>query len=89
MSRDTDIPRNGWVAGIGRWNSSAFTQTGVVDLMLAPSDGKKLYGVRGKHAIFYFDNSGSLCIKSPPLGTPIFLGTEESSSGLRVVSSRS
>jgi hypothetical protein len=86
-----DIPRNGWVAGIGRWNSdsSAFTRTGVVDLMLAPSDGKKLYGVRGKHAIFYFDSSGSLCIKSPPPGTPIFLGTEEFSSGSRVVSSRS
>jgi len=85
-----DVPRNGWVAGIGRWNSdcSAFTRTGVVDLMLAPSDGKKLYGVRGKHAILYFDNSGSLCIKSPPLGTPIFLGTEEFLSGLRVVSSR-
>jgi hypothetical protein len=32
--------RNGWVAGIGRWNSnsSAVTRTGVVDLMLAPSD---------------------------------------------------
>jgi hypothetical protein len=86
-----DIPRNGWVAGIGRWNSdsSAFTRTGVVDLILAPSDGKKLYGVRGKHAIFYFDSSGSLCIKSPPPGTPIFLGTEEFSSGSRVVSSRS
>ncbi|KFY93769.1 hypothetical protein V500_03543, partial [Pseudogymnoascus sp. VKM F-4518 (FW-2643)] len=86
-----DIPRNGRVASIGRWNSdsSAFTRTGVVDLMLAPSDGKKLYGVRGKHAIFYFDSSGCLCVKSPPLGTSIFLGTEEFSSGSRVVSSRS
>ncbi|KFY27450.1 hypothetical protein V491_00903 [Pseudogymnoascus sp. VKM F-3775] len=86
-----DIPRNGWVAGIGRWNSdsSAFMRTGVVDLMLAPSDGKKLYGIRGKHAIFYFDSSGCLCVKSPPPGTSIFIGTEEFSSGSRVVSSRS
>lgn len=81
-----DIPRHGWVAGIGRWNPDGrtFTRTGTVDLMLAPKDSKTLYGVRGKHATLHYDDSGSLCIKSPP-ETPIFLGTEEFSSGSRVI----
>lgn len=58
--------------------------------MLAPSDSKKLYGVRGKHAIFYFERvGGSFCIKSPPLGAPIFLGTEEFSTGSRLVTAKS
>jgi hypothetical protein len=84
-----DIPRNGWVAGIGRWNPDGrtFTKTGVVDLMLAPADSKKVYSVRGKHATLYFDDSGSLCIKSSP-EAPSFLGTEELS-GSRVISSKS
>jgi hypothetical protein len=84
-----DIPRIGWVAGIGRWNPDGrtFTDTGVVDLMLAPSDGKKLYNVRGKHATLYFNESGSLCIRSP-LEAPSFLGTEDFS-GSRVVISKS
>lgn len=86
-----DIPRHGWVAGIGRWTPDGriFTRTGAVDLMLAPRDSKKLYSVRGRQAILYFDDSGSLCIKSPPPDTPIFLGTEEFSSGSRVITSRS
>ena len=39
----SDIPRNGWVAGVGRWNPDghAFTTTGAVDLMLAPRPSKK------------------------------------------------
>jgi hypothetical protein len=84
-----DIPRIGWVAGIGRWtpNGRNFTKTGVIDLMLAPSDSKKLYSVRGKHATLFFDDSGSLCISSPP-EAPSFLGAEEFS-GQRVISSRS
>jgi hypothetical protein len=55
--------------------------------MLAPGPSKKRYRVHGKYATLYFDDLGSLCIKSLP-GTSIFLGTEEVS-GSRVVTSKS